>query len=60
MRLLEGANIYQVAKDCRTSGEIEKFYASHIKTGLTTAAINQFRSALIPAPGAIWSQHGCE
>jgi integrase len=41
MRLLEGADIYQVAKNCRTSVEmIEKFYASHIKTALNAAAIN--------------------
>ncbi len=41
MRLLEGADIYQVAKNCRTSVEmIEKFYAAHIKTSLNAAAIN--------------------
>lgn len=41
MRLMEGADIYQVAKNCRTSVEmIEKFYASHIKTRLNAAAIN--------------------
>lgn len=41
MRLMEGADIYQVAKNCRTSVEmIEKFYAAHIKTSLNTAAIN--------------------
>lgn len=41
LRLLEGADIYQVAKNCRTSVDmIEKFYASHIKTRLDTAAIN--------------------
>lgn len=40
-RLMEGADIYQVAKNCRTSVEmIEKFYASHIKTALDAAAIN--------------------
>jgi len=32
MRLMEGANIYQIAKNCRTSvGMIEKYYAVHIK-----------------------------
>src|ERR1700730_2223896 len=32
-RLMEGADIYQIAKNCRTSVEmIEKYYASHIKT----------------------------
>jgi integrase len=41
MRLLEGADIYQVAKNCRTSVEmIEKFYASHIKDMLDADAIN--------------------
>lgn len=40
-RLMEGADIYQVAKNCRTSVEmIEKFYASHIRTSLNAAAIN--------------------
>jgi integrase len=41
MRLMEGADIYQVAKNCRTSVEmIEKYYASHIKNTLNAAAIN--------------------
>jgi integrase len=41
LRLMEGADIYQIAKNCRTSVEmIEKFYASHIKNTLDTAAIN--------------------
>lgn len=41
MRLMEGADIYQIAKNCRTSVEmIEKFYASHIRTSLNAAAIN--------------------
>ena len=41
LRLLEGADIYQIAKNCRTSVEmIEKFYASHISTTLDAAAIN--------------------
>ena len=41
MRLMEGADIYQIAKNCRTSVEmIEKFYAAHIKNTLDTAAIN--------------------
>ena len=38
---MEGADIYQIAKNCRTSVEmIEKFYASHIKTRLDATAIN--------------------
>lgn len=41
LRLMEGADIYQVAKNCRTSVEmIENFYASHIKTSLDASAIN--------------------
>ena len=40
-RLMEGADIYQIAKNCRTSVEmIENFYASHIKNILDAAAIN--------------------
>ena len=43
-RLMEGADIYQIAKNCRTSVEmIEKYYASHIKTNLDAAAINVMR-----------------
>lgn len=42
LRLMEGADIYQIAKNCRTSVEmIEKYYASHIKTSLDTEAINR-------------------
>ena len=41
MRLMEGADIYQIAKNCRTSVEmIEKYYASHIKDMLDASAIN--------------------
>lgn len=41
MRLMEGADIYQIAKNCRTSVEmIEKFYAAHIKSTLDAASIN--------------------
>ena len=44
LRLMEGADIYQIAKNCRTSVEmIEKYYASHIKTNLNAAAINVIR-----------------
>lgn len=40
-RLMEGTDIYQIAKNCRTSVEmIEKYYASHIKNTLDAAAIN--------------------
>lgn len=42
--LWEGADIYQIAKNCRTSVEmIEKYYAAHIKTSLDAAAINVMR-----------------
>jgi hypothetical protein len=38
--LLEGAGVYQIAKNCRTTIEmIEKYYASRIKTNFD-AAIN--------------------
>ncbi|MCB9990710.1 MAG: site-specific integrase [Rhodospirillales bacterium] len=41
MRLLEGADIYQIAKNCRTSVEmIEKHYAAHLKNTLDASAIN--------------------
>ncbi|MGH7242356.1 MAG: tyrosine-type recombinase/integrase [Phycisphaerales bacterium] len=41
LRLMEGADIYQIAKNCRTSVEmIETYYAAHIKTTLDAAAIN--------------------
>jgi len=41
LRLMEGADIYQIAKNCRTSVEmIETYYASHIKNRLDAAAIN--------------------
>ena len=41
LRLMEGADIYQIAKNCRTSVEmIEKHYAVHLKNTLDAAAIN--------------------
>jgi len=52
-RLMEGADIYQIAKNCRTSVEmIEKYYASHIKTSLDAAAINVRR------PRPAWTGRG--
>jgi len=49
MRLMEGADIYQIAKNCRTSVEmIEKFYAAHIKNTLDAAAINVLRPKVSP------------
>jgi len=45
LRLMEGADIYQIAKNCRTSVEmIEKYYAAHLKTTLDAAAINRRKS----------------
>jgi hypothetical protein len=50
---MEGADIYQIAKNCRTSVEmIEKYYASHIKTSLDAAAINVRR------PRPAWTGRG--
>ena len=41
LRLIEGADIYALAKNCRTSVEmIQKFYASHIKDMLDASSIN--------------------
>jgi len=38
---MEGADLYQIAKNCRTSVEmIENFYAAHIKNMLDASAIN--------------------
>ncbi len=52
LRLMEGADIYQIAKNCRTSVEmIEKYYASHIKTSLNAAAINVRRPRKDKKPG---------
>ena len=48
-RLMEGADIYQVAKNCRTSVDmIEKYYAAHIRTSINAAAINVRRPAAAP------------
>jgi integrase len=45
LRLMEGADIYQVARNCRTSVEmIEKYYAVHLKNTLDAAAINVRKS----------------
>ncbi len=44
LRLMEGADVYAIAKNCRTSAEmIEKLYAAHIKTSLDAAFINSRR-----------------
>jgi len=45
LRLMQGADIYQLAKNCRTSVEmIEKFYAAHIKNTLDASFINVRRT----------------
>ncbi len=45
MRLLEGADVYQIAKNCRTSIEmIQKHYAAHIANMIDTSAINVRKS----------------
>lgn len=44
MRLMAGANIHQIANNCRTSVQmIEEHYASHIKDRLDASAINTQR-----------------
>jgi integrase len=44
-RLMEGADIYQIAKNCRTSVKmIEEYYAAHIKNVLDASAINVRRA----------------
>ena len=54
-RLMEGADIYALAKNCRTSVEmIQKHYAAHIANTLDAAAINTKRprrrkAAALPA-----------
>jgi integrase len=62
MRLMEGADIYQIAKNCRTSVEmIEKFYAAHIKNTLDAAAINVRRPKRPPKKLALGeAPHGRE
>src|SRR5262249_15799861 len=53
LRLMEGADIYQIAKNCRTSVEmIEKYYASHLKNMLDDAAINRHRPRPKKSAGA--------
>lgn len=53
LRLLEGADIYQIAKNCRTSVEmIEKHYAVHLKNTLDAKAINVRRVKKVLQPVA--------
>jgi integrase len=49
LRLMEGADVYQIAKNCRTSVKmIEEFYASHIKNMVDASVINVRRSRRMP------------
>ena len=51
MRLMEGADIYAIARNCRTSVEmIEKHYAVHIKNVLDTSVINTRKTKSAFAP----------
>lgn len=51
-RLNEGADIYQIAKNCRTSVEmIQKHYAAHIKNAINAAAVNVRRPRPTPPKG---------
>ncbi|WP_419320573.1 tyrosine-type recombinase/integrase [Caulobacter sp. ErkDOM-E] len=53
MRLMEGADIYQVAKNCRTSVEmIETYYAAHIKNMIDASAINVRKTRPSPTRSA--------
>ncbi|PWR17944.1 site-specific integrase [Zavarzinia aquatilis] len=47
VRLMEGADVYAVARNCRTSVEmIQKYYAAHIKNMISAAAVNVRRAKL--------------
>jgi hypothetical protein len=59
LRLMECADIYQIAKNSRTSVEmIEKYYASHLKNSLDAAAINIMRKKTRKKGDTIYSQEG--
>ncbi|AXK79545.1 site-specific integrase [Pseudolabrys taiwanensis] len=62
-RLLEGANVLQIAWNCRTSVDmIEKYYAAHIKTRLDASAINVRSGATTESgkPGVIAANDNAE
>lgn len=51
LRLLDHADIYQLAKNCRTSVEmIERFYAIHLKNVLDASAINGRKQPVVRTP----------
>jgi integrase len=53
LRLMEGADIYQIAKNCRTSVEmIEKFYAAHIRRAAIPAAPKERPNGRTPRAAA--------
>jgi len=44
---MEGADVYQIAKNCRTSVKmIEDYYASHIKNTVDASVVNVRKSRL--------------
>lgn len=50
-RLMEGADVYQIAKNCRTSVKmIEDFYASHIKNMVDASVVNVRRPKVAARP----------
>jgi integrase len=58
MRLMEGANIHQIANNCRTSVQmIEQFYAAHIKDRLDASAINVQRPRDARNPDRLGAEH---
>ena len=58
-RLLEGADIYQVAKNCRTSVEmIEKHYAAHLKDMIDTSLVNVRREKQRPKDTVAGEENG--
>jgi integrase len=45
LRLMEGADVYAIARNCRTSVEmIQKYYAAHIKNMISAASVNVRRA----------------
>ena len=61
IRLIEGADIYALAKNCRTSVEmIQKFYAAHIKDLLDASSINVMRPKRTKKPPADSGEKGLQ
>ncbi|MFN3225433.1 MAG: tyrosine-type recombinase/integrase [Hyphomicrobiales bacterium] len=56
-RLLEGADIYQIAKNCRTSVDmIEQHYAVHLKNAIDAGAVNRRQSKSSKDSEARWRE----